>query len=458
MIIERLIEWMATAPVEERIKATGALVRAWQHSGLGEEEREAAEAAMTCILDDPEDGVRLAMANALSEIGDPPRHLVLALALDEEHISIPVLGASSALLDGELVYHIKNGSSLQQEAIASRPELSLPVCTAIAEHGDTEACLAMLTNPACRLDDAGFLAIAKIHGNDPSIRKCMLARPDIGMKGRILLIEKYAVALLDEDIAEDARRRARQEQELIEVCDKAIITFAAQVSDEEICQIVLALIEAEKLTTAFLLRAICMGNLSIFAQSLAILAEQSLGRVEKVLKDNRRSAFHAIYNRAGLPSSALEVFLSAIGAWRDALAKNADIDPVRLPYLVTSQVLAGYKGDRNLVVDELLLLLRKICTEAARESARSKVEQIALKNIQLAALPAPEPEQLSSEEMMDFAEFLADELADIAIENEIALEKAAAELEIANREFAWQERLAAAVGQKLEKPSILEAA
>jgi hypothetical protein len=76
----------------------------------------------------------------------------------------------------------------------------------------------------------------------------------------------------------------------------------------------------------------------------------------------------------------------------------------------------------------------------------------------LATLPAPEPEQLSKEEMMEFAVLLADELADIAIENEIALEKAAAELEIANRELAWQNRLAAATGKKPEKQSILQAA
>jgi uncharacterized protein (DUF2336 family) len=448
MIIERLIEWMATASVDERIEATGALVRAWLRADLGEEEREAAEAAMTCILDDPQDDVRLALSEALGEISDPPRHLVLALAADEESVSLPILANSPTLLDGELIYYITNGTTRQHHAIAARAELSMAVCTSIAQNADAGVCLELLTNPACTLDDAGFLALAKAHGDHEDIRRDMLSRHDIGMKARILLIEKYAVSLLDDEIAEDERRRARHEQELIEVCDKAIITYAAQVSDDEISEIVLALIEAEKLTTAFLLRAICMGNLSIFAHSLAVLAGQSLGRVEKVLKDNRRNAFHAIYNRAELPAAAFGVFLATISAWRDALSNNSRPDPAKLPYLVTRQVLAGYEGDRNLVVDELLLLLRKICTEAARESARFQVEQIALKSIQLAALPEPEPIQMSEEELMEFAVHLADELADLAIEDEHALAKAAAELEIANREKAWQARLALAVGKK----------
>ncbi len=38
-----------------------------------------------------------------------------------------------------------------------------------------------------------------------------------------------------------------------------------------------------------------------------------------------------------------------------------------LPYLVTREVVSTYEGQRDRVVDELMMLLRKICTDAARE-------------------------------------------------------------------------------------------
>ncbi len=65
MIIERLVGWMETADTEDRAKAADTLVRAWHKSQLDEEQLEAAEAAMTCILDDQDAEVRLAFAKAL---------------------------------------------------------------------------------------------------------------------------------------------------------------------------------------------------------------------------------------------------------------------------------------------------------------------------------------------------------------------------------------------------------
>lgn len=436
MIIERLIGWMETAPVEMREKAVIALVRAFQAPTLSQEDRESAEAAMTCILDDEDQKVRIALANALSETPNSPRHLILALANDEPSVSLPVLASSPVLLDGELIKIIVSGSNEQQMAIACRPVLSHSVCAALAKDGCESACLALVTNPAAHLDHNDFFILAERHGSQSELRKCLLARPDIGMAARVLLIELYALTLVDIDNDEtDQKIVEKRKAEVIEICDKATITFAAQISDVEIRDVVYALIERKKLTTAFLLRSICMGNLSLFAQSLSVLSGQTLARVERVLKDDRANAMRAIYTKAGLPVSALSVFHSAIRSWRNHLSGDCDIDHLKLPYLVTKEVLAGYEGKRDLVVDELLLLLRKICTEAARECARNKVEQMSLSANTIPQIAAPEEPvvpELSSEDLMEFAVQFADELADIALEDEEQLKEAAQNLQPAN--------------------------
>ena len=79
LIIEKLVSWMDTAPADKRARAASALVRAWQVADLSEEQRESAEAAMTCMLDDPDEEVRLSLSEALAEAIEPPRHLILAL-------------------------------------------------------------------------------------------------------------------------------------------------------------------------------------------------------------------------------------------------------------------------------------------------------------------------------------------------------------------------------------------
>ncbi len=437
MIIERLVSWMEIAPVDKKVMAVDALVRAWQLTDLSEHERDAAEVAMTCVLDDCDVEVRLALAKALGEAANPPRHLVLALAADIPKVSLPVFANCSALLDVELIQYMKTGNDDQQKAIASRPLLSSALCAEIAMTGCKAACIELVTNPEAQLAENDFYHMAERHGHCRDLRSCLLARPDIGMRARVLLIEFYAVSLQDVDENEDEKTRMRLQKELVEVCDKATITFAAQISDEEISDLVVALIERKKLTTSFLLRSICMGNLTLFAHSLAILSGQPLHRVERILQDRRLNALHALYAKAGLPMSALNVFASAIGSWRRHLEMDNGGAPDRLPYLVTREILAGYEGKRDQIVDELLMLLRKICTETARDNARSKVAQMALENEEKRALPAPEPEQVpelqySNEELMAFTLQFAEELADMALQNEADVTLAAGDLVAAN--------------------------
>ena len=439
MIIERLVGWMETASSPNRAKAADALVRAWHKSPLDDEQLESAEATMTCILDDGDADVRLAFARALSEIPNPPRHLVLALADDEPMVSIPLLVASPILLDVELISILRNGNEEQQMAIACRLQITKAVCGIIARECCANACLMMITNPSARLSEADFCEMAMRHGDDSDLRKCLLAREDIGVRARVLLIEHYALSLLETDEDdEDEFVTEKRRRELIEVCDKATITYAAQISDCEIREVVEALIERKKLTTAFLLRAICMGNLSLFAHALSVLSGQSIARVERVLQDNRSATFHAIYAKAGLPVSAMEVFRLTIATWRQELAASDGSNHDRLPYFVTREVVSTYEGQRDRVVDELLLLLRKICTDAARESARVKVERLALaENDKPLALPAPESMaeyEMTPEELTAFAIELAEELADAAIAEEEAMEEEVDGLVAANQD------------------------
>ena len=65
MIVRQFLCWIQTAPPGDRADATSALARAYLYSDLAREDRLAAEAAMTVLLDDPSPLVRRALADAL---------------------------------------------------------------------------------------------------------------------------------------------------------------------------------------------------------------------------------------------------------------------------------------------------------------------------------------------------------------------------------------------------------
>ena len=96
MIVQQFLRWMTDAPTERRADATSALARAYLYSDLSDDDRDAAEAAMMILLDDPSPTVRRALAEALARSPDAPREVILALVL-QSHVWL-LLGVIPALL------------------------------------------------------------------------------------------------------------------------------------------------------------------------------------------------------------------------------------------------------------------------------------------------------------------------------------------------------------------------
>ena len=93
MVVNHLLKWMETARVSQRAAAAGALARAYIGSELAFEDRCAAEAALTLILDDPSAKVRGSLADALSMSRHAPPQVVAALAGDQPEVAALVIAA-----------------------------------------------------------------------------------------------------------------------------------------------------------------------------------------------------------------------------------------------------------------------------------------------------------------------------------------------------------------------------
>ena len=428
MIVERFLAWVESAPESKKIKATSALARAFLFSDLDEESLEKAEAAMTLLLDDPCNEVRLALASEICSHEDAPRHVIAALAQDMPEISMLVLAHSPVFVDAELVEVIKNGTMQQQVAVACRPEISAVVAAAIAETGEPEASYGLLQNSSAELSQGTLHRISERHGEKTEIRKVLLERTDLGAQSHLVLIDQLGETMRDKLGEKSWMPDARIDAIVRENCDKAVINYALNVFEQDLPEIIDYLITRRRLNTAFLLRAICLGNISMFSKALSTLADVPSERVNSVLAENRKSAFFALYKKAGLPVGAFDVFACAVGAWRTALREEDGANPERLPRYVSRKVLDTYQPAGDPQVDELLVLLRKIAAETARDTARAHATQIAIEERQreqmlLTAPPAeeeliPTPEELypvidlPDEVIAEFAIHLAEEILD----------------------------------------------
>ncbi len=381
MIIERFISWVKTASVAKRAEATNALARAYLISRMSANDRESAEAALTILAEDPSPKVRYALADAFGSNDRAPRHIVLMLAHDQLDIAMNVLLRSPVLHDAELVELVAAGGVDQQIAIACRPFKSAAVEAAIAEVGEVDACVGLLMNDHLQLSATVLRRIAERHGRDPDIRNPMLARADLPADVRTMLITGLGDILQEFAVSRKWMPENRAARSIRDACDRAVVDMAASMSDAELRALAHHAIDEGRMTASFLLRMICGGNIDLFGLSLAQLTGTPEKRMDAILAEGNETAFKAVYNRTGLPVAAYGIFVSAMAAWRLAMDLRGEISEEKIPHLVMQEILRRYRpvaavGVDGAVADELVVLLRRLAGEAARESARAHVEAL----------------------------------------------------------------------------------
>jgi len=369
MIVRQFLSWVRTAPTGDRAEATGALARAYLYSDLSDSDRAAAEGAMVMLLDDPSPLVRRALAEVFAASEDAPPTLVHALACDQPDVAAPVLQRSPLLFDADLVEAVATGELERQTAIAARTDLPCSVAAAIAEVGCAEVCLMLLENQNAEVVPFSLDRIVERHGHLAAIRDVLLGRGDLPASTRQAILVKLSQALADfvtarQWLAQDRARRIARE-----ACEKATVTLAARSPDDEVRPLIRHLRESGQLTTGLMLRALLCGNVALFEEALAELADMPLSRVAGIVHD-RRAGFRALYDRAGLPISIFPAFREALDVMREDGHLSEPGGASRLKRRVIERVLTRCENETRDEIEPLLMLLRRYAAEAAREEAR----------------------------------------------------------------------------------------
>lgn len=375
MIVRDFLQWVRTASASERAEATGALARAFLYSDLSSDDIAAAEGAMLMQLDDPSPLVRRALADALAASPSAPPAVVIALAADQPQIAAPVYALSPLFVDADLVDAVATGAPEVQAAIASRAALPCSVAAAIAEVGSAESCLLLLENPTAEIAPLTLDRMVDRFGHLAAIRESLLIRDDIPAATRQALVIKLSETLagfvagrawLDPDHAERIAREA---------CERATVTIAADAPQGELGPLIRHLCASGQLTAGLILRALLSGNIALFEEALAELADMPVGRVSGLIHDRGSVGLRALFEKAQLPPSTYPAFKEAIEAMREGFSHEPG-GPARLKRRMIERVLTRCENAELGELAPLLTLLRRFATEAAREEARMFCDEL----------------------------------------------------------------------------------
>ena len=430
MVVDRFFIWVTEATSEQKLRAVDALVAAYFDTRVDEDEREALEAAMMLVAEDPDRDVRRRLAEILAEVDAAPRHLLLTLLEDHPIVAEPIAARSEALIDPELIDVVVHGVAEIRRAVARRRRVGPTVAVALAEAGDRDACIALLANAGADLPPIALERIVERFGEFSDVRKVLLARPHVPITVRHRVLEKLAEAIETLVVVKSWMGPERAGAATRESREKATIALAGNATAAETVVLVEHLRRTGQLTTRLLLRAACVGDLRFVEEALALLADMPTPRVAALVADGRESAIRALYRRAAMPDRAWPAFLAAIEVHRTLLAETGGLDGrpgdrARFSRRLVERVLTRFTAFERRDADDLLVLLRRYAADAARDHVRHVMEERMADVGRVLAAPTPVAE-VEAEAVVTTPEIEASILDAVAAELGVGLTEAEA--------------------------------
>lgn len=377
MIVQHFLQWKDSADVARRKAAASALGRAYLYSELEFEERCAAEAALTILLDDPSEKVRYALAEAICSSANAPAQVVNALVNDQYEIASLIIARSPIINDRDLVARVQTAENRLQVAIANRPQVSNKLALAIASKGCAEAAVTVLTNFNADHCSECRRQITARHVENANVRGALLKDPNLEPDLRLKIMKAASEALASMQLFGERRKNGSANLVVRDAEQQALAYMAGQTDNENVDNLIEALRAGGDLTTQLLIRVACQGKMDFLARVIASLSGQTIQRVTSILVNERSTQLNALLAKAGFSSVVQPVFANSISLWRDVAQGRIVAGAQEVTRQVMERMEQENENRKAAANDDILALLRSIYLETMRANARRHAVDLA---------------------------------------------------------------------------------
>lgn len=260
------------------------------------------------LLKDTERKIRKTLAEHLSRSAGVPHDIAWKLAHDEPDVAAPMLQYSSALTEDDLLAILKSTKEvLLLCAVARRDGISERVTGGLLEVHNEQVLTDLFNNKTAQISEDGLLSSWNFISSSQSLLETLVRRGGLPL----VIAEKiYAVAgddlkqvltkqyNLGAPVAAKAVNDAREWEML------GVIPGGGKIdpgNDIQVEDMIDHLHANNRLTHSLLIRALCVGSLSVFEAGIAKLAGVPRVNARILLMDSGALGFHAIYRAAHMP-------------------------------------------------------------------------------------------------------------------------------------------------------------
>ena len=304
------------ATPDERAAAAQKICRTLDGAKLSDEDRERAHEILRVMAHDVAERVREALSVTLKNSPLVPRDVALRLARDVESVCLPILSASPAFTDADLVEIVRTGGAVRQVVIAKRPRVSEQVSHAIVEHGSERAVEAVCANDNADFAEQTLQIVVQRFDASERVLAALAYR-----KALPLSVTEKLVTLVSDTVRDHLLNHHQISAELaLEIATAAAERATVDLVDEagrtpDVKGFVSHLHRNQRLTPSLLLRALAHGHMTFLEWGLAELASVPHHRTWLMIHDAGPLGLKAICERAGLPPRLYSAFRAGVDAF-----------------------------------------------------------------------------------------------------------------------------------------------
>ncbi|MDB5453655.1 MAG: hypothetical protein JWO33_2233 [Caulobacteraceae bacterium] len=354
----------------ERALIASRLCDQMQANAISDEDRGRAQEILRIMAGDATEMVRRALATTLRSSPLVPRDVAVRLARDTERVAIPILGASPAFTDEDLMEIVRLGDPIRQLAVARRPFVSEQVSQVIVEVGERPAVAAVCSNDNAVVPDALLQKVMDRFQHAEEVLQAVALRRELPLSVTERLIDMVGEHLREHLINhhgvsdETALRIAAgaTERASIDLVDQAGRTA-------DVKKFVVHLHKIGRLNASLLLRALAHGHVGFLEHGLAELAGVPHHRTWLMVHDAGDLGLRAIYERAGLPARLFPAFRVAIDTYHTLEQEGSPSDAASFQEQMLSRFLTQSHPtpaeDLDYLMDKLDLVRRAAAATVA---------------------------------------------------------------------------------------------
>ena len=303
---------MAEPSADVRADLAGKVAADLSGQPLTQAEVKLGQEIVRILARDVEESVRASLSRGLRHSSNLPRDVARKLAEDVEFVSLPMLADSLVLTDEDLIDIVRNGSSLKQEAIASRPNLTETVTAELIDHAEEPAVTVLMGNNSAAIAEDKFNHALTRFASSTRVKEAMVLREKLPITVAERLVTVVSKALQAHLVKAHDLPAATAADVVMKSRENEIIRLSLGASEFDLRQMVAQMHRNGRLTPSLLLRALCTGDIGFFEAAMAAKSDVPLENAQILIHERSRRGLWALYRKAAMPEALYSAVQAAV--------------------------------------------------------------------------------------------------------------------------------------------------